>query len=465
LQQTVNGATTTYTLDLAAGLTQVLGDGTNTYLYGSERIAQNSTAAGKQYFLNDALGSVRRLTNAGGTPTLTRSYEPYGKVLTSTGAGSTAYGFAGEWTDNTGLIHLRARYYASGVGRFVSKDMWPRDYRRPLSHNGWLYSLSNPVNYTDPSGLCAGNGDEACWAVYEEIIRRRPDLVNATLITMQGNIPLHQVSYNRLKFILENELGALCVATPKVAGAENYAYHSSCYAIDWVNQHRNEIAAVAQRHGVPPELVAGILASEIDFDYDFRDVVGDTAFQGGGDWVIDNYLMRNRNPGPGVGSIHYETGWLYAQRHYLLCGYELGEIFTTQGTPRATFIAPGMGPRTFTATRLLTAREWVKVVLTDSGAIEGVSIIARFLADYRTGTGGKPNKTSHYTDLTPTDMAQIFGAYRNGVGGLTCFNDPDGDGDHACGFTRVFDFQRKATLGDQARQAYPYFTYFADFFR
>jgi YD repeat-containing protein len=38
--QTVNGVTTTYALDLTAGLTQVLSDGANTYLYGNGRIAQ-----------------------------------------------------------------------------------------------------------------------------------------------------------------------------------------------------------------------------------------------------------------------------------------------------------------------------------------------------------------------------------------------------------------------------------------
>jgi len=39
LQQTVNAATRNYTLDLNTGLTQVLADGTNTYLYGNGRIA------------------------------------------------------------------------------------------------------------------------------------------------------------------------------------------------------------------------------------------------------------------------------------------------------------------------------------------------------------------------------------------------------------------------------------------
>jgi hypothetical protein len=75
-RQTVGITTTNYTLDtstslsagLVAGLTQVLSDGTDTYLYGNGRIAQ-SGASGAQYFLKDApstgpragLGSVRQL--------------------------------------------------------------------------------------------------------------------------------------------------------------------------------------------------------------------------------------------------------------------------------------------------------------------------------------------------------------------------------------------------------------------
>jgi hypothetical protein len=48
--------TINFTLDLNGGLTQVLSDGSNTYLYGLGRIAQQSTS-GKGYFLDDALGS------------------------------------------------------------------------------------------------------------------------------------------------------------------------------------------------------------------------------------------------------------------------------------------------------------------------------------------------------------------------------------------------------------------------
>jgi hypothetical protein len=65
-----------YTLDLNTGLTQVLNDGTNQYLYGVGRIAQvNTTTLITDYFITDALGSVRQLTNGQGEVTLVNAYE------------------------------------------------------------------------------------------------------------------------------------------------------------------------------------------------------------------------------------------------------------------------------------------------------------------------------------------------------------------------------------------------------
>jgi YD repeat-containing protein len=47
LRQTIDGVPTNYTLDLNAGLTQVLSDGTNTYLYGTPASVKSSQAAGR----------------------------------------------------------------------------------------------------------------------------------------------------------------------------------------------------------------------------------------------------------------------------------------------------------------------------------------------------------------------------------------------------------------------------------
>ena len=64
LSETANSQTTHYTMDLNAGLTQVLQDGTNTYLYGAGRIAQYGANV-PEYYLGDALGSVRQMADAG----------------------------------------------------------------------------------------------------------------------------------------------------------------------------------------------------------------------------------------------------------------------------------------------------------------------------------------------------------------------------------------------------------------
>jgi hypothetical protein len=103
-------------------------------------------------------------------------------------------------------------------------------------------------------------------------------------------------------------------------------------------------------------------------------------------------------------------------------------------------------------------------MVTASGAIEGSAVISRFLADYRTGSNGQPNRATHYNDLDTVDMAQIFGAYRRGVGGLTCFSDEDGDGAHNCGFPNIRGFQKAPNLGDEAQQAHAYFDFFQRYF-
>jgi RHS repeat-associated protein len=140
-----------YTLDLNAGLTQVLSDGTTSYTYGLGRISQQGEST-PEYFLGDALGSVRQLVNNAGDVTLGKSYDPYGNVIQSSGNGQSTYGFTGETSDANGLIYLRARYYNPAQGRFFQQDPWDGDSNIPATLNPYLYGFNNPLRYTDPSG-------------------------------------------------------------------------------------------------------------------------------------------------------------------------------------------------------------------------------------------------------------------------------------------------------------------------
>jgi RHS repeat-associated protein len=169
LTQTINGVENNFTQDLNAGLTQVLNDKDNTYLYGLNRLGYENAEEEYQY-LTDALGSVRQVVKTGGDNAglkLTKSFAPYGDVIYSNGL-ETPYGFTGEMQSG-GLVHLRARDYATADGRFLTRDSWEGDANLPISYNKWTYAIGNPIIQTDPSGLCSGNEnvitnpDYACW--------------------------------------------------------------------------------------------------------------------------------------------------------------------------------------------------------------------------------------------------------------------------------------------------------------
>jgi RHS repeat-associated protein len=155
LQQTVNSVSTNYTLDLAAHLTEVISDGDSTFLNGLGRIGEKQTDQWA-YHLPDAIGSVRQLADSEAQVTFAQSYTPFGEVLSTYGEDGSSFGYAGEWVDETGLVYLRARYYNTGVGRFIQPDPFKGIAMMPNTYNPYQYAFNNPLLYTDPSGELAG---------------------------------------------------------------------------------------------------------------------------------------------------------------------------------------------------------------------------------------------------------------------------------------------------------------------
>jgi RHS repeat-associated protein len=53
----------------------------------------------------------------------------------------------------TGLYHMRARFYDSLTGRFLSRDpIWSDLIEDPRSVNPYQYAVQNPLSFIDPSG-------------------------------------------------------------------------------------------------------------------------------------------------------------------------------------------------------------------------------------------------------------------------------------------------------------------------
>jgi RHS repeat-associated protein len=157
ISMTVDSETTTYTLDLASLLVQVLvahepaKPEPTSYLYGVARIGEYDGAW--RYHLADHLGSVRSLVGTDGDVVGIQAYWPYGLLLSMAGLTSSVYGFAGEQTETTGLVYLRARVYSPLLRRFTSRDPWVGDYENPQTLNDFSYAGNDPVRYVDPTGL------------------------------------------------------------------------------------------------------------------------------------------------------------------------------------------------------------------------------------------------------------------------------------------------------------------------
>ncbi len=156
--------------------TDLTGTVNEEYIYfNGARIARVDRPSGTvHYYFSDHLGSASVITDALGNITKQDFYFPYGgEITTSTGSDPNHYKFTGKERDTeSNLDMFGARYYGSGLGRFMTPD-WAEDpdpvpyadLRDPQSLNLYGYVRNNPTSFTDEDGHeCHSlpNGDVVC---------------------------------------------------------------------------------------------------------------------------------------------------------------------------------------------------------------------------------------------------------------------------------------------------------------
>jgi RHS repeat-associated protein len=164
--------TTSYTWDTRTSA--VLSSGTFDYLYGMNPnvpIAQLDTGDSvTSELVADPSSNVRGIVeiSAGAAhPDVVANYtdyDAYGSPMTKSGGSvssggltvagetsdrdsATTFGFGGGYEDATGLLYLVHRYYAPGVGQFMSVDS-----ALPYTESPYSYAYDDPPNATDPIG-------------------------------------------------------------------------------------------------------------------------------------------------------------------------------------------------------------------------------------------------------------------------------------------------------------------------
>ena len=123
---------------------------------------KNGTAK-TRYVHPDHLGSTNVVTDENGGLVQTLDYYPYGatRISNSTSTNEKRK-FIGQFTDDSGLSYLQARYYDSARGQFISQDpvFWELGQTRdgkialtnPQSLNSYGYANDNPITSKDPDG-------------------------------------------------------------------------------------------------------------------------------------------------------------------------------------------------------------------------------------------------------------------------------------------------------------------------
>jgi RHS repeat-associated protein len=151
---TTTTSTASYTYDLTGPVPLLLSDGTTDYIHGPDgrpiEHLGSATGANPAWYLTDQHGDTRALIDAAGAIAATYDYTAYGVPTRSSGTATTPLLYGGGHHDtDTGLIYLINRYYDPGTGTFTSIDPAVLVTGSPYGYVG-----GDPLNLTDPSGLC-----------------------------------------------------------------------------------------------------------------------------------------------------------------------------------------------------------------------------------------------------------------------------------------------------------------------
>jgi RHS repeat-associated protein len=156
---------------------------TNSYVYGLDLsgsmqgagtiggILSASLNGSQAFYFYDANGNVSDLAASNGTSLAHYEFDPYGNTIVASGtqAAANPFRFSTKYTDDeTGLLYYGYRYYAPGLGRWLSRD--------PMGENAslCLYAFVNnrPSISVDPFGLWEWPWTGCCKGVKYNIFSR-----------------------------------------------------------------------------------------------------------------------------------------------------------------------------------------------------------------------------------------------------------------------------------------------------
>jgi RHS repeat-associated protein len=155
----------------------------------------NATGTTKTRYIHpDHLGSTNVVTDENDNVVQTLDFYPYGSTRISVATSTNEKRkFIGQFTDDSSLSYLNARYYDDSRGQFISEDpvflnigslgaeqLAQRKLKDilidPQQLNSYSYAEDNPVTVKDPSGLITTN-TAAVLGLYAQVLNLLSQIV------------------------------------------------------------------------------------------------------------------------------------------------------------------------------------------------------------------------------------------------------------------------------------------------
>jgi RHS repeat-associated protein len=168
-----SGTTENYTINYATTLPTIAvvrsgGADRRYYIYTPDGVPLywiDASGSAHHFLHYDELGNTVLLTGDNGAVTDSYGISPYGESVTQNGSTANPYtwqGAAGVMQEGlTSLYYVRARYYESATGRFLSRD--PVQHATPREFDPYQYASGDPVDFFDPTGMI-GKSISGQWA-------------------------------------------------------------------------------------------------------------------------------------------------------------------------------------------------------------------------------------------------------------------------------------------------------------
>jgi RHS repeat-associated protein len=120
---------------------------------GGARLDYGVGGSNQRYYGVNGHGDLTWTGGTSGSVTATLRSDPWGLPGTSTGAALPSFRFQRSWFDASATLSWAlARWYAPGLGRFVSEDTLLGKAIDPPSRNLFLYGDGDPISNWDPDG-------------------------------------------------------------------------------------------------------------------------------------------------------------------------------------------------------------------------------------------------------------------------------------------------------------------------